>query len=188
MKKEKERVLAEASLYRFLSLSFTYPDQETVKTLQSLTEDMEEVLSCLSLNIPNEFQAYKRSIHQISEENLQGEYTELFMTRMLCPPYETSYGKNRLLLIQNLWDITAFYKAFGFSLSGKDREKHDHIAVEWEFLTLLSLKEAYGIEKGKKDMVEICGSAKKKFLQDHLARWIRAFLKNLRERSLLPVL
>lgn len=183
MNKERERLLAEADIYRLLSLSFSYPDRETIENLCSITEDIGEVISSFSSDIQGKFLLYKNSLNGLSGEAIEEEFTELFMTRMLCPPYENSYGEIGADKAGTLADISGFYKAFGFSISERDSDMPDHIAIELEFLSLIALKEAYGIEHGQEDMIEVCASAKKKFLGDHLGRWVGAFCKNLRERT-----
>ncbi len=179
MNKDRERLLAEADIYRLLSLSFAYPDKETIETLCSLTEDMGEVIYSFSSGIQEKFLLYKNSLNGISAETLEGEFTDLFMTRMLCPPYENSYGKIGLNNAGTLSDINGFYKAFGLSISERDSDMPDHIAIELEFLSLIALKEAYGIEHGIGDMVQVCASAKNEFLKDHIGKWAGVFCKNL---------
>ncbi|GAB4411215.1 MAG: molecular chaperone TorD family protein [Thermodesulfovibrionales bacterium] len=179
MNKRREKLLTEADIYRLLSLSFAYPGRETMETLRCIVDDIGEVIDSMK----EEFILFKNSLNSISSDELEGEFTELFMTRMLCPPYENSYGKIGSDKSKNLADINGFYKAFGLSISDSDSDMPDHIAVEMEFLSLLALKEAYGIERDIGDMVEVCSSAKNKFLKDHIGRWAGTFCKNLMERT-----
>ncbi len=179
MNKNRERLLAEADIYRLLSLSFAYPDRETIETLCSLIDDMGEAIYSFSSGIQEKFLLYKNSLNGLSTEAMEEEFTELFMTRMLCPPYENSYGKIGVNKAGTLSDINGFYKAFGLSISERDSDMPDHIAIELEFLSLIALKEAYGIEHGIGDMVEVCASAKSKFLKDHIGRWVGIFCRNL---------
>jgi len=183
MNKDREKLLIEADIYRLLSLSFAYPDRETGETLRSLIEDMGDVIHNVSSGIQEKFILYRNSLNGLSAETREEEFTELFMTRMLCPPYENSYGKSGGNKAGTLADINGFYKAFGLSISEKDSDMPDHIAIEMEFLSLLALKEAYGIEHGQADMVEVCVSAKKNFLTDHIGGWAGIFCKNLAERT-----
>jgi TorA maturation chaperone TorD len=177
--KDRERLLAEADIYRLLSLSFAYPDRETIENLHSITEDIVEVINSFSSDIQEKFLLYKNSLNGLSVKAAEEEFTELFMTRMLCPPYENSYGKSGVNKAGTLADINGFYKAFGLSISERDSDMPDHIAIELEFLSLVALKGAYGIEHSMGDMVEVCASAKNEFLKDHIGRWVGIFCKNL---------
>lgn len=183
MNKDRERLLADADIYRLLSLSFAYPDEETIEILRSIIEDVGEIIHSFSSEVQEKFLLYKDSLNGLSTEAVEEEFTELFMTRMLCPPYENSYGKSGDSKAENLADINGFYKAFSLSVSEKGSEMPDHIAIELEFLSLITLKEAYGIERGIRDMVEVCVLAKKKFLKDHIGRWAGLFCKNLIKRT-----
>jgi len=183
MIKDRERLLAEADIYRLLSLCFAYPDRETRETIHSLAVEMGEAIGSLPFDIHREFLSFMDSLKGLPLGEMEGEYTELFMTRMLCSPYETAYGRGGLDKVRILSDIGGFYKAFGLSISDKDSDMPDHIAIEMEFLGLLSIKEAYGLEQGLKEMVDVCASAKRIFLEDHLGRWTAAFCRNLSERT-----
>ncbi|HET7377314.1 MAG TPA: molecular chaperone TorD family protein, partial [Anaerolineae bacterium] len=76
---------------------------------------------------------------------------------------------------QELADIAGFYRAFGFTFDGKIHERPDFLASELEFMHILTLKEARAVEAGRADQAEICIEAERKFLQDHLGRWIGLF-------------
>lgn len=175
----KKDLLAKADIYRILTQAFSYPDKETVESLKSLCNDIK--VDDIPSAVRERFTEFKNSLFNLATEEIEGEFNELFMTRMFCPPYETSYGRHGFSKPEILADISAFYKAFGLSISGE--EMLDHIAVETEFMSLLMLKEAYGMEQGLNDMIDICDSAKKKFLGEHLGRWAGAFCKNLNEKT-----
>lgn len=179
----KEKVLAKTDIYRFLSLAFTFPDSDMARSLRDLADDMEEVVNLLPYDIRAEFRSFRKAIEGIDIEELKPEYTELFLTRMICPPYETSYGRKNFNKPNIIADISGFYRAFGFSLSENANVMHDNISVELEFLGILALKEAYAIEKGMEENLDICLSAEKKFLSEHLGTWAELFCRNLGNRT-----
>lgn len=179
----KEMALARADVYRFLSLAFAYPERDNMESLRLLSMDIEEAIDLLPYNIKDEFNSFRSAMEDMDVEALESEYTELFMTRMHCSPIETSYGRKSFNRPGVLGDISGFYKAFGFTLSDKAGVTHDHIAVELEFMSFLSLKEAYAIEQGMDENLDICVSAKKKFLDEHIGMWAGAFTKNLDMRT-----
>lgn len=179
----KEKALVKADIYRLLSLAFTFPDKDMMEFLHALATDIEEVVKLPPYDIKDEFFVFQKPFEGLDIEALKPEYTELFLTRMICPPYETSYGRNNFNRPNIIADISGFYRAFGFSLSENAGVMHDNIAVEFEFMGLLSLKEAYAIEKGMEENLDISLSAEKKFLSEHLGVWVGLFCKNLGNRT-----
>jgi putative dimethyl sulfoxide reductase chaperone len=180
---EKEMALARADVYRLLSAAFIYPGKEELESLQELAADVEDSINLLPYDIKEEYLAFSRNIATADAEDLKPEYTELFLTRMFCPPGETVYGKNSFNTPNILSDISGFYKAFGFRLSDKAPVSHDNVAVELEFMSFLELKIAYALEQEMEANLDICQSAKKGFLAEHIGRWLWVFGQNLVARS-----
>ena len=103
---------------------------------------------------------------------LQAEHRRVFgLTGSLC--YETECGlPHEFRQSQEMADIAGFYRAFGFDTGGEVRERPDHIAAELEFMHVLAIKEAWAAESGVSERVEVCADAGRKFIQDHLGRWV----------------
>ncbi len=96
-------------------------------------------------------------------------------------PYESEYGRRALLQqAHELADLAGFYEAFGLKTAAARRERPDHVACELEFLEFLSRKEAYALDSGDAEMLEVTRLAIGKFLRDHLGRFSRAFAASLR--------
>ena len=180
---EKEMALARADVYRLLSMAFVYPGKEEMESLQELAADVESSINFLPYDIKEEYPAFSSNIAKADVEALKPEYTELFLTRMFCPPTETVYGKHSFNTPNILGDIGGFYKAFGFTLSDKALVGHDNVAVELEFMSFLELKIAYALEQGMEENLDICQTAKRKFLAEHIGRWTGLFGENLKVRS-----
>ncbi len=105
--------------------------------------------------------------------DLQREYDRLFThrTTILCPIYEVEYDKNRAVSQGPiLADIAGFYRAFGLEIAVNERP--DHLALELEFMSVLTYKEALALENNLFEQAEICRDAQKKFLEAHLGRWV----------------
>lgn len=111
-------------------------------------------------------------------DDLRSEYIDRFdRGKEVCSLYETEYGRERAMVKGNeLGDIAGFYKAFGLETGGDgvQAEMIDHVAVELEFYALLLMKATALIEAGDEEGVEIVLDARRKFLKDHLARFIGA--------------
>lgn len=71
-----------------------------------------------------------------------------------------------------LADIAGFYRAFGMQVHG---DRPDHLVAELEFASWATLAEAAARAEGNEEGAEVCASAMRSFLRDHLGRWLEAF-------------
>lgn len=164
-----DTVIRRAQVYRFLADAFLYPHENWTEDAPLLND---------ILNDLNPEQT-KLSIQPTPLPQLQDAHRHAFgLTGSLC--YETEYGlPHEYRQSQELADLSGFYRAFGFTLGGPIRERPDHLAVELEFMHVLALKEAYAANQGVAEQIEVCIEAQRKFLQEHLGRWIDLFTHSL---------
>lgn len=167
-----ETTLHRAQMYAFLSQVFLYPRENWLEDLQVPCGILEAFGLETSSLFPGRFP-------QLTLEELQAEHRRVFgLVGSQC--YETEFGlPHEFRQSQELADLAGFYQAFGFRMGGRVRERPDHIAVELEFMYLLCLKEAYAVEHGTIEQVEIARNAQAAFLKDHLGTWIEAFAASL---------
>lgn len=167
-----EIALRRAQMYAFLSQAFLYPRENWLADIQI----PETILEALGLQIAGLFHEGYRLL---TLEELQAEHRRVFgLVGSQC--YETEFGlPHEFRQSQELADLAGFYRAFGFHMGGRVRERPDHIAVELEFMYLLCLKEAYAEVHGLREQVEISRNAQAAFLKDHLGTWIEAFAASL---------
>ena len=187
-----EDLLAASQIYQFLSTCLLEPSNEAVGLLNN-KEYMEEVKSCLGIHGNGELSETFKELHEglknADVETLTQGYRDTFggaTVAMDCPPYEMYFsGSHIWQQTQDLSDISGFYKAYGIEIE-EDKassRRWDHIAVESEFLHFLTYKLAYAIENHGSEEQESCLSAKKKFLNAHIGRWIHAFSKSVFKKS-----
>lgn len=171
-----ENAIRRAQVYGFLTDVFLYPKENWSEDLPIFRE----ILLALGIEAA--------SLNGGSPDLgvLQTIYRNTFgATGSLC--YETEYGlPHEYRMSQELADISGFYRAFGFKAGGEIHERPDHIAVELEFMHVLALKEAYALQNGVTEHVEVCREAQGKFLADHLGKWIHLFAKSLEHQGLQP--
>ena len=115
-------------------------------------------------------------------EELRLEYTRLFI-KGEAHPYETSYD-DPLRRTHILADIAGFYRAFGMKPRG---ELPDYINCELEFMALLCFKGAYALVHGLQKQYEVCLIALKKFIGEHLLRWLNHFKVYITKSAKLPI-
>ncbi len=102
-----------------------------------------------------------------------------------CPLYESEYGESdeRLQQPHELSDLSAFYRAFGLKLRGSVHERADFIAVECEFMAFMCVKQAYAEEHDDTKLTRLTMDAQRKFMRDHLGRWVPAFARRVIDQS-----
>lgn len=168
-------------LYKLMALAFFYPEKaywEKIEKQFALCRDLVagDLAACL-----NRFMAHVDTGRD-SLENMQSEYLRLFDVGREVSPYETEYltGKASRKPFA-LADITGFYRAFGFGLNEglPFKEAPDHIAIELEFMAILTWKEVFAHENQQAEGLEIVRKARKAFFEEHLARWGFCFCRKV---------
>ena len=101
-----------------------------------------------------------------------------------CPPYETEYlhWTDATYRSQQMADIAAFYRAFGLDIGASRHDRHDHVALEIEFVAFLLRKLALYMESDKREdstHEQVCVAALESFLHDHLLWWAPTFARSL---------
>ncbi|MCC6278911.1 MAG: molecular chaperone TorD family protein [Oligoflexia bacterium] len=147
-----------------------------------------ELLRIEDLEIPAELKTIL--MNASSDENhlddLRSEYISIFdHSKALNPLYETEYGRERAMFKANgLSDIAGFYRAFGFEINEESgREMIDHISVELEFYSLLLMKLIFLKESNDQEGVEVVEDGMRKFLTDHLGKFVPSILDREGTRS-----
>jgi len=118
--------------------------------------------------------------------DLQAEHRRVFsnVITLDCPPYETLFGNDHVFgQSQVMGDIAGFYKAFGVELSRDIHERLDHLSVEFEFMHFLTYKESYARCHDGADKTQIVVDAQKKFVKEHIGRWVPLFSRMLGKKA-----
>jgi TorA maturation chaperone TorD len=118
--------------------------------------------------------------------DLQSEHRRVFsnVITLDCPPYETLFGNDHVFAQSHVMgDIAGFYKAFGVELSRDIHERLDHLSVELEFMHFLAYKESYSRCHDGMDKTQIVVDAQKKFVKNHIGRWVPLFCRMLARKA-----
>ena len=203
-----ERALGRSKLYLLISWSLLYPeDDEFLDYLQSgeFVEDGRSALESLSralegtdgerakLKLTALSKPFDLIENWISAEcvnwqlsDLQAEHRRVFsnVITLDCPPYETLFGNDHVFAQAHVMgDIAGFYKAFGVELSRDIHERLDHLSVELEFMHFLAYKESYARCHDGADKTQVVVDAQKKFVKDHIGRWVPLFARMLARKA-----
>ncbi len=199
-----ERALSRSKLYLLISWSMLYPeDDEFLDYLQSgeFAEDGRSALENLTKTLDGiggekartkllELGKHFDQIEPwVSSEcanwqlvDLQAEHRRVFSNTITldCPPYETLFGNDHVFAQAHVMgDIAGFYKAFGVELSRDIHERLDHLSVELEFMHFIAYKESYARCHDGAEKTQIVVDAQKKFVKDHIGRWVPLFARML---------
>lgn len=178
----KQKVNSPAELFILASLCTGYPDDVGVENIQQLLPDLIQKydLDHATLESFNKLIVLLKTLlsDRIAVDDFRSEYIDNFdRGRQVTSLYETEYGRDRTLVKgAQLVDIAGFYRSFGFETGGDDvrAEMIDHVSVELEFYALMCLKYQTLLEKQDSEGCEIVLDGRKKFLREHLARYIEA--------------
>lgn len=186
---------ARSAMYRLLAAAFLYPNLPTAKAMESGEWMMALRESAAVLDEPHReavtamLQALEEAMDGFNLDLWQSSYVSVFGHTFPkdYPPYETQYGSAHIFMQANeLADIAAFYRAWGLTVR-EGIERLDHIAVELEFMGFLCEKEAYALTQGHAvENLAIVRDAQRRFLKDHLGRWLPAFCRLLKRKSVNP--
>ena len=168
------RQTTNAPSFILASLLASYPDEKFVENINLIFEDPD--LDELAKEIWPKVRDVIGSEGAVND--LRSEYIGLFdRGKQVTSLYETEYGRERAMVKgTELVDIAGFYRAFGLETGGEgvQAEMIDHIAVELEFYSLLVMKNNVLSDSSSTDGVEIVIDARKKFLKNHLGRFVEA--------------
>jgi len=203
-----DRALCRSKLYLLVSWGYLYPeDEEFLDYLQSgeFVEDGRAALEGLIKELKNvggqecqerlqavaaHFDAIEKWISSEGEnwsiQDLRDEHRRVFsnVIALDCPPYETLFGNDHVFgQSYVMGDIAGFYSAFGLQLSPDIHERLDHLSVELEFMHYLAYKESYAILHDGAEKLKTVVEAEKKFVKEHIGRWVPLFSGMLKRKS-----
>ena len=182
-----QEALLRAQVLHLLADALIYPDAAFAARLSNgYAADLMECLAALGepgqADWMEPFERFARAIDGLALEDLQHAHRLTFGVASDSPPYETEYGQSHAFRQSHeLADITGFYRAFGFDVGGGVRERPDYLGVELEFMYVLARKHAYALAEGLSEAAEVCHDAQRKFLRDHLARWVGVYARKLND-------
>lgn len=185
------------NMYKLLAQSFLYPGQRVYDFLHS---DAYGIILSEYLSASECPDALSESIHALKELHTQGDHTQtrekfeqdynrLFahLGSAKCPPYETEFGHDNIFQkTDSMADIAGFYRAYGLEIGSLNTERADFICTELEFMSYLTRHEAYAHDHDESEHLEICIETQRKFIADHLGKWVTVFARILAQSSENP--
>ena len=161
-------------VYRLLARSLAYPDENFVWQVRDAIGQL-PVDYWNSPHMPfSELIEGLGHMAQLPLEQIQGEYTRLFMAafpQVPCPPYESVYLEGRLMG-DAAEVLDSLYRRWGLVVDGEDV---DHAGAELEFEAFLLALDTPDSQSAAVD-----------FLKEHLLTWLPQLASDIvRESNLL---
>lgn len=119
----------------------------------------------------------------VGQESLLLDYTRLFLgpNHIIARPYGSVWLEAaKTVMGESTMAVLELYQEGGFDMSEEFREVPDHIAVELEFLYLLIYRENEAHRNGGREAQQAKAVLRKRFLDEHLGRWIGPFTAAVR--------
>jgi putative dimethyl sulfoxide reductase chaperone len=194
-----DTAIGRSFLYGFLAKAYEDPSEQGwgMLTAEDRRQSFRVAVRVLAPSAPGlkeRAEAFQEQLNPEAFEGFLASYVTAFghAARGNCPLNEIEYGDIKadpLFQPHRLADLAAFYRAFGLEVAGDAGERHDHICLELEFMSVLTAKEAYALEHQlDAEALSVCRDAQKRFLREHLGRWTPAFTRRLARMTEITVL
>ena len=171
-------------------LAAVYRQEITSELLQQIKDPgFLGVCSDLGLELPGEF--FERPEDALLED-LAVEYAGLFIgPGGHISPHESVHHERLDQSEGQLWgestvNVKKFIEWTGLQYTPEYTGLPDHISVELEFMETVIRQEEQSWEKGDREGIINCLKMEKRFIEEHLIRWIPAFCEKVLSEAELP--
>jgi TorA maturation chaperone TorD len=173
---EPDPATARADLWRFLSACYYEPAVEFAQ--EKLFGSMLVAATRLSPELADHARKLGDTFAAQDLQTLMVDYTRLFLgpVEALARPYGTAWLDAPVQTDDNPPPaVLELYGEGGFEIDAEFMELPDHIAVELEFLYLLTFNKNQADRTGNLDVAAAIEKLQPRFLSEHLGAWIRPF-------------
>ena len=167
---------ARVDLCRFLSACFYEPGAEFAE--EKLFDSIHTAAQQLSPDLAEHAGQLREAFFAQDLQTLLVDYTRLFLGPLetLAPPYGSAWTGAQPNDEENpLPAVLALFEEGGFDLDPEFRDLPDHVAVELEFLYVLTFNKTQAERDGKVDEAAATEQLRQRFLSEHLGAWIEPF-------------
>lgn len=175
---------ARASVYRLLSACFYQPEQAFLE--EDIFGQLNDALGLVSDDLALSGQKLGEAFRGENLDLLLLDYSRLFLGPFDIPakPYGSVYlDGQKVVMGDSTLNVLANYRQGDCELAADFREVPDHVAVELEFLYLLTCRENDALAAGQQDRFVETAILRKEFLKNHLGRWVTPFCRRLHEHA-----
>ena len=178
-----------STIYGFLAAIYR---QEVSSDLLQQIKDPQflGVLTQLGIELNNGF--FKKPEKELLED-LEVEYARLFLgPGKHISPHESVHHKKEGVQSGQLWgestaEVKKIIESAGLEYKTEYTGLPDHISVELEFMQQVILREEQAWQDNDKETALLCQENEKKFVDEHLARWVPDFCNKVIQDAELPL-
>jgi putative dimethyl sulfoxide reductase chaperone len=178
-----KRTAARADLCRLLAACYYQPGPEFAE--ERVFDSMRTAAVEVDADLAAMAQAMAEAFEAQPLDELQIDYTRLFLNPAgpLAAPYESAWiaGKDPMVFEAVMRSVLDSYHAGGYEVDEGFRDLPDHIAAELEFLYTLVFREARAAASGNDAETTEATDLRRRFVEQHLGRWIGPFAAALRD-------
>jgi TorA maturation chaperone TorD len=174
---EADAAAAREDLGRFLAGCYYEPGPEFAE------ERLFESILAAAQRIDPELAGHAERLGQaFAATNLQDlliDYTRLFLgaPQALAKPYASVWLSGQPELMQDsAMELLQLYEQGGFEVDPEFRDLPDHVAVELEFLYLLTYQQNQARAQGDEEALQAVEVLRTAFIVGHLGRWLGPFI------------
>jgi DMSO reductase family type II enzyme chaperone len=180
-------------VYGVFAAAVEYPDSEMLETIRSglIAQRLSELLTEIDAELTADANWDALADAGEEQDSIQIEYTRLFdVGQSGTPPCSLAGGTYTDARLKTMEELVRFYNHFGFSMVDSEQdvpmEHPDHLAVQLEFLHVLTFQEAGKLEEN--DDPAPYQRAQRDFVHRHPARWIPQLRETLETEESPPYL
>ena len=185
--KQQREAVARMRSHLYGILATVYRQEATSELLKRIKDSQfSQVLSDLGIDLFGD-------LSEMSEkemlEALAMEYARLFLgPGKHVSPHESVHHKREDGQWGQLWgastvEVKRFIEATGLNYDGAYKGMPDHISVELEFMELLTKNQAQAESEDDENGAQRYLEVEKRFLEEHLIRWVPKFCEEIRESA-----
>jgi TorA maturation chaperone TorD len=172
-----EQAEARQEFCRFLAGCYYEPGPEFAE--ERLFESMLETAQRISPELAEHARRLGQAFEAADLQDLLVDHTRLFLgaPQALAKPYASVWLTAEPELMQDsAIELLRLYEQGGFEIDPEFRDLPDHVAVELEFLYLLSFQQNQALARGDEQALQAVAVLRTAFLVGHLGRWLGGFI------------
>jgi TorA maturation chaperone TorD len=162
---------------RFLAGCYYEPGPEFAE--ERLFESILTAARCIGPELADHAQRLGQAFAAASLQDLLVDYTRLFLgaPQALAKPYASVWLTGDPELMQDsAMELLKLYEQGGFEIDPEFRDLPDHVAVELEFLYLLTFQQNQAVAAADDQALQAVEVLRTAFLVGHLGRWLGPFI------------
>lgn len=177
-----DKAVAREDLSRFLSACFYEPTPMFAE--EHMFESMREAARHLNPELADRVRRLGEAFASQDQQTLLVDYSRLFLgpVNPLARPYGSFWLTGESPLMQDsTMAVLGLYSEGGFDIDEEFRDLPDHVAVELEFLYVLTFRHHQAMRDGDRAAGAAVATLRQRFLAEHLGAWITPFTNAMRD-------